>query len=167
MRAHAWLDHFKPQALRAYGSRRNHTAKAAAQILSCLRKRDLPVRFTVHQLKRPCWSGLTDRATINAALAMLVDHGWLPESEIETGGPSFLIECKGIPIHQKPLFNWQYTDSSLKNIFIHETPLSINAVLFVALPMQLRQSLWHSPKSTSIPASDCKERQDVHGRNGA
>ena len=98
---------------------------------------------------------------------MLVDHGWLPESEIETGGPPFLIECKCIPLHQKPLFNWQFTDSSLKNIFIHETPLSINAVLFVALPMQLRQSLWHSTQSTSIPASDCKERQDLHGRIGA
>jgi hypothetical protein len=86
MRDHAWLDHFKPQALRAYGSRRNHTAKAAARILDRLRKRDLPERFTVHQLKRPCWSGLTDRATINGALAMLVDQGWLSESEIETGG---------------------------------------------------------------------------------
>jgi len=86
MRAHAWLDHFKPHALRAYGSRRNDTAKAAARILDRLRKRDLPERFTVNQLKRPCWSGLTDGETIKAALAMLVDHGWLSESEIETGG---------------------------------------------------------------------------------
>lgn len=58
----------------------------AARILDRLRKRDLPERFTVHQLKRIYWSGLTDRATINGALAMLVDQGWLSESEIETGG---------------------------------------------------------------------------------
>jgi hypothetical protein len=86
MRALAWLDYLKPHALRVYGSRRNDTAKAAARILDRLRKRDLPERFTVHQLKRPCWSGLTDGDTIKAALAMLVDHGWLSESEIETGG---------------------------------------------------------------------------------
>jgi hypothetical protein len=44
------------------------------------------VPFTIHQLKRPCWSGLTDGKTIKAALTMLVDHDWLSEIETDTGG---------------------------------------------------------------------------------
>ncbi len=85
-RALAWLDYLKCHALRVYGSRQSETAKVASRILARLRKRDLPERFTVHQLKRPCWSGLTDGETITAALNMLVDHGWLSELEVETGG---------------------------------------------------------------------------------
>jgi putative DNA primase/helicase len=86
MRALAWLDYLKPHALRVYGSRKNDAAKAAARILERLRKKDLPERFTVYQLNRPQWSGLTDGETNKAALSMLVDHGWLSESEVETGG---------------------------------------------------------------------------------
>jgi hypothetical protein len=85
-RALLWVPYLKSHALRVYGSRQSETAKTAHRILDRLRKNDLAVPFTIHQLKRPCWSGLTDGKTIKAALTMLVDHDWLSEIETDTGG---------------------------------------------------------------------------------
>mgnify|MGYP003669456342 CR=1 FL=1 len=87
-RALDWLDYLTPHALRIYGSGQTNTVNAAQRILSRLRKGDLPPRFRARDLKRNCWSGLTDEETVKVALELLQDHDWLTEERVHTGGRS-------------------------------------------------------------------------------
>ena len=86
VRALEWCEFLKAHALRVYGSGRNTTATAASRILQRLRTKALASTFTARELKRRAWSGLTDAKTVDSALDMLVDHGWLIPQERETQG---------------------------------------------------------------------------------
>ena len=81
-----WCEFLKGHAFRVYGSGRNNTATAASRILQRLRTKDLTSTFTARELKRREWSGLTDAKTVDSALEMLADHGWLITQGRETQG---------------------------------------------------------------------------------
>jgi putative DNA primase/helicase len=81
-----WCDYLKAHAMRVYGSSRSSCSATAERILRKLRSGDLPATFTARDLKRRAWSGLTDAKTIESALELLADHGWLTEVARPTGG---------------------------------------------------------------------------------
>ncbi len=76
-RALAWLPYLKAHALRVYGGGNNLTLTAAKSLLARIKSKDLMAEFTAREVKRPNWSGLTDSKIVDAALELLVDHGWL------------------------------------------------------------------------------------------
>jgi len=73
--------------------------EAAQRILRRLSRGDLKAGgFTLRETMRPQWSGLTDRAVVSDALAMLVDYRHLSAFTVETGGrPTEVFLWRGAP----------------------------------------------------------------------
>ncbi len=94
-RALAWVDYLKGHARRVYGSGENGVAEVARRILERIRKGDLEMPFRAREVHRGRWSGLTDRITVQAALDMLVDFGWLTATEQHpaSGRPTVIYDC--------------------------------------------------------------------------
>jgi hypothetical protein len=55
-------------------------------ILARIRKGDLLDGFTAREIQRRCWSNLSERDLVKAALELLVDYDWLAENVAPTGG---------------------------------------------------------------------------------
>lgn len=86
MKALAWGEYLKSHAHRAYGAATQPEMDAAKAVLQRIKKGDLGGEFTVKDVWRPCWAGLTDREVVRAALQTLVDYDHLTYREEQTGG---------------------------------------------------------------------------------
>lgn len=85
-RAEAWGTYLESHLRKVYGSAIRADVAAAAEILDRLKAGDLEGRFTVRDLKRKKWAGLTDAETVEEGVALLEKLGWLRRERVETGG---------------------------------------------------------------------------------
>ncbi|MBN8744797.1 MAG: DUF3987 domain-containing protein [Thiomonas arsenitoxydans] len=87
LRALGWAAYLESHARRIYGGAVSPEVEAARAILRRIKKGDLPRDgFKSWDVWRPNWSGLSDRDLVSAALAYLVDMGWLHERREPTAG---------------------------------------------------------------------------------
>jgi len=82
-KAVAWCEYLESHMYRIYGSAINPALQAAEMILA--RRDKLPDGFTLRDVQRKCWAGLTDREHINKAIDELIDCGYLRESKPAPG----------------------------------------------------------------------------------
>ncbi len=85
-RALKWATYLETHARRAYGSTSIATADAARAIIAKIKSGHLKASFGSREVWRPQWSLLTDRETVQAALALLVDYDWLGVETRPTAG---------------------------------------------------------------------------------
>jgi hypothetical protein len=85
-RAAAWCDLLEGHARRIYASVTGAELRAANLLLAKLKSGKLPSPFTAHDVYHAAWSGLADRATVEAALLTLVEYGWVRSTTTDTGG---------------------------------------------------------------------------------
>jgi hypothetical protein len=85
-RAAAWCDLLEAHARRVYASAVAGDVYAADLLLAKLKAGKLTNPFTAHDVYHSAWSGLADRATVEAALLTLADYGWLRAATVETAG---------------------------------------------------------------------------------
>lgn len=79
-------DYFMAHATRAYTSGIRPTVKAAKGILARVKSGALEVPFTARKVYRSGWEGLGDRETVEAALDILLEYGWLIDAVYADGG---------------------------------------------------------------------------------
>ena len=82
----ALADYFKDHARRAYASGIRPTVKAAKAVLAKVKTGALEPPFTARKVYRSGWEGLGDRETVEAALDILLEYGWLIETVVADGG---------------------------------------------------------------------------------
>lgn len=85
-RAIAWSKHLESHARRIYGSVTGQSARPAQCLAARIEKGDLQDGFSLRDVYRPGWSGLSDRQDAQSAVDVLIDHHWLIEESIDTGG---------------------------------------------------------------------------------
>jgi hypothetical protein len=87
-RAVRWCDYLEAHARRCYGLLLDGGAAAAKALSEKIGAGKLPDGFTVRTIDRAKWSGLTDKKTIEDALAWLEDGGWIRaiETPVKKGG---------------------------------------------------------------------------------
>jgi hypothetical protein len=83
--AAAWCDYLRGHATRVYASRMKPAYSAALVLKSKLEKGLLGIdgSFTLRELRRKEWKELSELEQARAALAVLVDHGWVRIEEEE------------------------------------------------------------------------------------
>ena len=86
LRALALAEYFESHCRRLHGSGQRMVVRAARAILSKANDTSLPNAFTLRDVHRPRWAGLTEHSMVVDALDLLVAHGWLAEATIDTGG---------------------------------------------------------------------------------
>ncbi len=82
----AKADYLAAHARRVYGSGSAHSSAAAQAILRKIRSGHLQDRFTVRDVKRHQWAGLSDGAVVEQGLEMLTENNWLRSIPVPTGG---------------------------------------------------------------------------------
>jgi putative DNA primase/helicase len=93
LRALSFAQYLETHAQRAYGSRNEAEVHAAKAIAFHIRKGDLVSPFTARTVRRPCWSGLSDREQVQDGLDLLVDRDWLAgEAKVTGGRPTTLYD---------------------------------------------------------------------------
>lgn len=80
-----WCDYLEGHARRIYAPAMDNGLSAAHLILK--RHRELGDAFTLRDLQRRCWAGLSDRDTIAEGLELLVEHRHLVE-RVEPASPN-------------------------------------------------------------------------------
>jgi len=85
-RALDWDVYLQKHAERIYFTGLSAESEAARNILGHLRRGDLPETFTRRDVQRKHWAGLTDIETVQEALDMLFEYGWIGENVVMTGG---------------------------------------------------------------------------------
>ncbi|MGP9796698.1 YfjI family protein [Halomonas sp. 86] len=83
-RALEWADFLRSHAERLYSAALNRDVEGAKLIIK--RREKLPSPFKAKQLQQRGWSGLDTSETVQAALSILVEHGYLSEVETPTTG---------------------------------------------------------------------------------
>jgi hypothetical protein len=84
LRAIAYAEYLETHAKRVYSSASESETAAAQAILRHIRKGDLKDGFTVRDVHRPRWSNLTEHEQVANGLNLLVDFGYLAETELCT-----------------------------------------------------------------------------------
>jgi hypothetical protein len=84
-RAEAWCKHLEKHARRCYGMMVSEGVRAAQVLAAKVRKGKLEDGFTVRDVLRKCWHGLTEGADIEAALSGLEEDGWLRGAFVSGG----------------------------------------------------------------------------------
>lgn len=88
LRALSLAEYFASHARRLHASGRRLAVRGAKLILDKARGGELPAEFTERDVYRPQWAGLAERSAVAEALDLLAAHGWLTETELNTGGRS-------------------------------------------------------------------------------
>lgn len=95
-RALRWIPYLDSHAERIYASVSQLEVKAAKSIITKIKAGGLSNPFTLRDVYRPQWSGLTHKADAQAAVDLLVDYDWLDEQRDDTGGkPKILYYLRG------------------------------------------------------------------------
>ncbi len=84
-----WCDYLESHARRIYNMGSDMNLDNAHLILN--RRSKLPSPFKIRDITNNKWTGLPDKATVKAALEILLDHNYLREEEIKTMGRSSII----------------------------------------------------------------------------
>jgi len=95
-----WAVYLESHARRLYASTTMDSAEAARAIWRRVRRGDLVDGFTARDIRRKCWSGLTEQERINAGLKALVEVDWVRPVVQETGGrssTSYRLNPKALP----------------------------------------------------------------------
>jgi putative DNA primase/helicase len=77
LRVVAWAAHLRAHAERIWSSAVSPEIAAALALAKRIKDGWLPDEFGFRDVQRKCWSGLSDRRDIEAALSMLCDLDWL------------------------------------------------------------------------------------------
>ena len=85
-KAIAWGEYLKSHALRVYGLAINNAAHLGKLLLDKIRVGKLTDPFVISDAKRPQWHGLTAEGSVESALKVLVDAGYLRIKTSPTGG---------------------------------------------------------------------------------
>lgn len=85
-RAIGWGSYLESHARRMYGSIAQRSSGAAKSLATRIEAGSLKDGFTLRDVYRPGWSGLTDRGDAQAAVDVLIDNNWLASETIDTGG---------------------------------------------------------------------------------
>jgi Protein of unknown function (DUF3987)/Bifunctional DNA primase/polymerase, N-terminal len=83
-RAAAWCDLLEAHARRIYASVAAEKVRAAGLLLAKIKTGKLISPFAARDIYRASWAGLTERETVEEALATLADHGWVRSTTRET-----------------------------------------------------------------------------------
>jgi hypothetical protein len=86
-RAEKWAKYLEAHARRIYQGAIQPAEIAAATLSQRLRQPDFPERFTVRDIRRRCWVGLSRKETIIAALGVLEEEGYVRRESEGGGGP--------------------------------------------------------------------------------
>ena len=86
MRACGWCEYLESHARRIYSDAIDNPAKAAKLILTKIENRKLIDGFTVRDVSRNKWAGLTDVNEVKEGLEVLVDHHYLLLCTLATAG---------------------------------------------------------------------------------
>ncbi len=86
IRALAWAHYLETHARRAYGAAVSSDVVPAKLILRKIKTGDLAPSFTARDVHRPRWTGLAEKADVQAGLDLLVDCDWLASESASTGG---------------------------------------------------------------------------------
>jgi hypothetical protein len=78
----AWAEYLESHALRVYGALLQGGEAAAKELGKRIAAGDLGEVFTVREVQRHGWSGLTDKEGIAEALDLLEDLGWVTSETI-------------------------------------------------------------------------------------
>jgi putative DNA primase/helicase len=85
-RAEAWASFLEPHAERIYSTLVKADQAAARTLGEHIENGDLPSPFTLRDVYRPCWAGLTTREAAQEAVDVLCDLGWLRADEAKPAG---------------------------------------------------------------------------------
>jgi hypothetical protein len=85
-RAAAWVDYLETHALKMYSYRPDATIFGAQVLATRIKGGALSSPFRSRDLKRKKWSGLTNPTTVDDAVALLEELGWLKRTSQATGG---------------------------------------------------------------------------------
>ena len=88
LRAAAWAEYLEGHARRLYQSVTHADTESARRLAKRLLSGDLTAPFTLRDVYRMGWSGLSIRASAQAAVDVLCDLDWLAPDTRETGGRS-------------------------------------------------------------------------------
>ncbi|SOY56721.1 YfjI family protein [Cupriavidus taiwanensis] len=80
----AWFEYLRTHAERAYTYGLRPDTDAARELLKRIAAGALPMPFSVRDVRVKGWRLLGETAAIQAAIAMLVDYGWLRRSTVES-----------------------------------------------------------------------------------
>jgi hypothetical protein len=83
-RAEAWLDYLESHAARIYDCLIRPDQSSARALGDRIAQGALPSPFSLRDVYRPNWSGLTTRETAQEAVDVLIDLNWLRADEIRT-----------------------------------------------------------------------------------
>jgi hypothetical protein len=82
----AWADYLESHARRIYAIAINSAAIAGKALAQHVEKGDLKDGFTLREVYRKHWTGLSEKQAVEQAVDLLLDLGWLEEAVQETGG---------------------------------------------------------------------------------
>lgn len=91
LKALAWLEYLTPHAHRIYHGASAPDADAARLLLARIKRGSVKTPFSAREVYRNGWHGLGDAAKVKSACSVLVDYGYLRETEIDpptNGRPS-------------------------------------------------------------------------------
>jgi putative DNA primase/helicase len=80
-----WGQYLESHARRIYGSVAQRSVVAASNLAGKIRDGSLPPEFTLREIYRHGWTGLSERSEAFAAVEVLLDHDWISESRVESG----------------------------------------------------------------------------------
>jgi hypothetical protein len=87
LRAIAWCEYLETHARRLYASAEDAALESARALLTRIRKRDVRDGCTLREVYRGHeWSRLSTPEEVNAAAAVLEEHGWLRVEKVPTKG---------------------------------------------------------------------------------
>ncbi|MDA1166075.1 MAG: DUF3987 domain-containing protein, partial [Planctomycetota bacterium] len=87
-RAIGWARYLETHARRIYASVTQPSIGAAHRLAAKIKNGSVSDRFTLRDVYRKNWSGLTDRKEVAAAVDVLIDHDVLRSEDIRTNGRS-------------------------------------------------------------------------------
>jgi putative DNA primase/helicase len=87
-KAIAWADYLEAHARRAYAIVINSASVAGKALAKRIVKGELKDGFTLRDLYRKHWTGLSDKQAVEQAVDLMQELGWLREEIQETGGKS-------------------------------------------------------------------------------
>jgi putative DNA primase/helicase len=85
-RACRFARYLESHARRAYGAGIQNEVSTGKAIMEKVWKGSLKDGFTARDITHNEWSQLTDGEQVGTGLNLLVDHGWLAQQEVKTGG---------------------------------------------------------------------------------
>jgi putative DNA primase/helicase len=86
LRAAAWADYLAGHARRIFSRVTHEQVEAARKLAAKLMNSELASPFALRDVYRPQWAGLLDCRAAQAAVEVLLDHGWLAEEVRPTAG---------------------------------------------------------------------------------